>query len=169
MTSSHRTTPSQSTSKNEPFSRRLLESIDPTAPLPDATAVLDRVTRLVQNAYRAQWWFLLLDADGVQLPTVPQVEMPRRFGEAEAERIAEIVDGLLDLADAIALVWELPGEPDPADVIGPSMLQAALVRRGRALMAQVMVLRGQRVVLWEPPGPGRDVDGTPSAQPSRRG
>ncbi|PWD50365.1 hypothetical protein C8046_06555 [Serinibacter arcticus] len=118
--------------------------------------MLDRVGALVQTAYRRQWWLLLLDDEGAQLPVLPQVEMPPHLGEMQVERLAEALVELLHDGVGLVLVWEEPSLPeltDLEDLPGPSMVAAAVARTGHALRAQVVVRRGHRVALWTPPTP----------------
>lgn len=144
------------TTTNEPqtdtYNPALLAGIDTDVPLLTAADVVELAARLVQTAHRRQWWLLLLDADGHLTPAFPKLEMPRRFGEREADRIAEVLAGLLvETRGQLALVWEDPDADDAASEVGPSLLHAAMTRLGGELLAQVVVRRDFRVAAWEPP------------------
>ncbi|WP_135848460.1 hypothetical protein [Serinibacter arcticus] len=82
------------------FDEILAATIDPTRPVLTDADAQDRVRRLVQTAFVDRWWLLLLDSGGRQLPALPQIEMPPRFGEAEAEQLAGFVEHLADQLDA---------------------------------------------------------------------
>lgn len=136
------------------FDEVLAATIDPTRPVLTDADAQDRVRRLVQTAFVDRWWLLLLDAGGLQLPALPQIEMPPRFGEAEAEQLAGFVEHLADQLDAprSVLVWELP-RTDPATAgTRASMLAAAVARRGLPVPTQVLVRRGGRVEVWRSEG-----------------
>lgn len=144
------------TTTNEPqtddYNPALLDGIDRDAPISTPADLVELAARLIQTAHRRAWWLFLLDADGRMAPVLPQLEMPRRFGEREAEHVAEVLAGLLqETCDQIALVWEQPDADDATSEVGPSLLHAGLARLGHELLAQVVVREGFRVALWEPP------------------
>lgn len=125
------------------------------------TEAIELVARLVGTAHRRQWWLLMLDDEGRVAPVLPRVEMPRRFGEGEAERLAGLLAHLLDAGPPrLVVVWERPDVEDAAALIGPSLLHAALARRRRELLTQVVVQPGARVSAWEP---GTTTVGGPAA------
>lgn len=153
MTTTHETPSHSDTSYRED----ILASFDHTAPVRTPADVLEVAARLVQTAHKRQWWLFLLDENGRVAPVVPQLEMPRRFGEREAEQVAALLSTLLQQGcTELAIVWEQPGIGDADELIGPSLLHAALTRLGRPPLAQVVVLSEFRVRLWEPPAPGAD-------------
>lgn len=132
------------------FDEILAATVDPTRPVLTDADAHDRVSRLVQTAYVDRWWLLLLDEDGRQLPALPQIEMPPRFGEAEAEQMAGFLDHLARDLDAprLVLVWELPRADPATAATRASMLAAAVARQGLPVPTQVLVRRGGRVEVW---------------------
>jgi hypothetical protein len=153
------------------FDESLAATVDPTRPVLTDADAHDRVNRLVQTAYVDRWWLLLLDEEGRQLPTLPQIEMPPRFGEAEAEQLAGFLEHLSRQLDAsrLVLVWELPRTDPATAATRASTLAAAVARLGLTVPTQVVVRRGGRVEVWRgwaPPhlvGPDRQ-----SVRPARR-
>lgn len=134
------------------FDHALAARPDLSAPLLTPQDAVDRVRALVQTAFVARWWFLLLDDQGHQLPVLPQVEMPPELGEHHAERLAETLVRLLEQGgpQRIVLVWELPDAAEPFEGTGPSLVAASVRRLRGTPPVQVLVGRRRRVELWTP-------------------
>lgn len=155
MTTTHETQPHSDSSYRED----ILAAFDRTAPVRTPADVLEVAARLVQTAHKRQWWLFLIDENHQVAPVVPQLEMPRTFGEREAGQVAALLATLQEQCSVeLAIAWEQPGIEDAEDLIGPSLLHAALSRLGHPPLAQAVVLSEFRVLLWEPPtASGREV------------
>lgn len=148
MTTTRETQPTP----DQHYRPELLDQIDRDAPIRTPSDALELAARMVQTAHTRQWWLLMLDEDGRVVPVIPQIEMPRRFGERDAEDAAAVLGQLrIDGCADIVLVWEQPDADDVDELPGPSLLHAALARRRQDLLAQVLVLPDFRVRIWEPP------------------
>lgn len=76
--------------------------------------VLDRVTDLIDRAFRRQIWLMFLDDESRQLPLLMPSYVPRRPGKHALEPFAEFIGGLFEevAAASMVIVYERPGS-DP--------------------------------------------------------
>lgn len=123
-------------------------------PLDSDAAVQERVEQLIGAACRRQWWMLLLDGVGRQLPVViPMADYPvtPNGGAAEtlAARIGETVEACG--AAAVVFVWERPGgrRLSHLDRSWARALGASCAAAGIAVRAQL--ISHDRGVRWVAP------------------
>lgn len=92
---------------------RLLELGD--LPIDDDAALLERARSLIRQGLVRRLWLLLLDADGILLPPLTQIDETPVTPEAEAApALRRIMEGIADAGMSVAVVLERPGPPQPS-------------------------------------------------------
>jgi hypothetical protein len=77
-------------------------------------ALLERVSDLVEGAYRRQLWFMFLDDHDCQLPILVPFDVPERPHEHHRDRLDPFVAALVDdvRPRRIVVVLERPGDDE---------------------------------------------------------
>lgn len=92
---------------------RLLELGD--LPLDDDASLLERARSLVGEGLSRRLWLLLLDADGLLVPSLTLIDDTPVTPEAEAPAaLARLIGGIADSGCSVAVVLERPGPPWPS-------------------------------------------------------
>ncbi|UOE45773.1 hypothetical protein [Agromyces larvae] len=133
-------------------------------PLTTDAALQERVTDLLQCAFRRQWWTLYLDADDRQLPVImpmagyphdptePVIDgsgFPGTAAQLLADRLAMMIEDLG--AASVVFVWERPGsaESTPADRAWARELADAC--RAETVRVRAQFIAHSRGIRWFAP------------------
>ncbi|TQF65489.1 hypothetical protein FK531_21745 [Rhodococcus spelaei] len=127
-------------------------------PLVTADDVTRRVEELIGAAVTEQIWYLMTDADGLQLPVLPSVETIPEPEPGLVGNLVHIVDDILDSSapgGRVVFVLERPGAVVPtdrdvtwADALRPECLRQSVHCAGIYSSTEI----GVRLI---PPTPGR--------------
>ncbi len=118
---------------------RLLELGD--FPLDDDASLLERARSLIRCGLVRRLWLLLLDADGIMVPTLTQIDETPVAPEPEASvALRRLVHGIADMGGSVAVVLERPGPPwpSPDDWAWHDAIRRAADGRGSALRAVLL-------------------------------
>lgn len=134
---------------------RLLELGD--FPIDDDAALLDRARSLIREGFVRRLWLLLLDADGIMLPRLTQIDETPVTPEAEASpALRRLIAAIAEGGMSVAFVLERPGAsmPTPDDWAWHEAIRRAGDGLGDALRG-ILLAHGGGVDLLEPRAPSR--------------
>lgn len=92
---------------------RLLELGD--LPIDDDASLLERARSLIRAGFVRRLWLLVLDADGIMVPPLAQIDETPVTPEADATAaLGRLIGGFADAGCSVAIVLERPGPPWPS-------------------------------------------------------